>query len=346
MDFLRPAFEDAVAAFVEGDVVRVGRFSYTPLDIINLAGPAAYNQAFSDWIWDEWIPTRRDRKDTLLKLGANATRFNDLKQMIASGRSIPFVGSGMSCSTGMPTWGKFLRDTCKQTKGFTVKELDTFLASGDFEGAASGIFGGMPSQLFNERFEGNFTLKSSQVIGGPVQLLPYLFDSTVITTNFDGILEFVYGSAEKPFQVTLYGMSIADFRKKVTLGSRCLLKLHGDYAASYGRVLLKGEYDDFYCDGCSGRIELSHIFRGGGLLFLGCSLLQDRTMALLKEIADNDENMPRHYAFLPKPPSNKKVIDREHFLAQRNVFPIWYDGAHDTDIESFLVGLMEDLKKL
>ena len=332
--------------WVEGGIVRVGRFFYTGADIIKLAGDEAYKQAFNDWIWQDWIPSRRDRKDTLLKLEANDTRFNDLKQMIASGRSIPFVGSGLSCPTGMPTWGRFLRDTCKQTKGFTVAELDILLTSGDFEGAATRIFGGMPSQLFNERFESNFTIKQRQVIGGPVQLLPYLFDSIVITTNFDGILEFVYGSADKPFQVILHGMSVADFRKKVTLGSRCLLKLHGDYAANYGRVLLKNEYDDFYCKGCSGRIELSHVFRGGGLLFLGCSLWQDRTMALLKEIADSDQNMPRHYAFLPKPASKRKVIDREHFLTERNVFPIWYDGDHDTDIESLLVGLMEDLKRL
>ena len=69
-------------------------------------------------------------------------------------------------------------------------------------------------------------------------------------------------------------------------------------------------------------------------------------MALLKEIADHDPNMPRHYAFLPKPTSKKNVVEREHFLATRNVFPIWYDGDHNTDIESLLVGLMEDLKKL
>src|SRR5204863_7405128 len=123
-----------------------------------------------------------------------------------------------------------------------------------------------------------FTIKRGQIISGAVQLLPYLFDSTVITTNFDGILELAYGSADKAFQFILYGMGVGDFRKKVTLGARCLLKLHGDYAANYGRVLLTNEYDDFYSEGCSGQIELSHIFRGGGLLFLGCSLSQDRTM--------------------------------------------------------------------
>jgi len=346
VDFLRPEFETAIEPWIEGDIIRIGRFAYTAVDIINLAGADAYKQAFNDWILDEWIPTRRDRKEALLRLGENDSRFNDLKQIIASGRSIPFVGSGMSCPTGMPTWTRFLRETCKKTKGLGLKHLDHFMDIGDFEGAATEIFGDMPAQLFDERFESSFTIKQRQFISGPVQLLPYLFESTVITTNFDGVLELVYGSAHKAFQFILYGTGVGDFRKKVTLGARCLLKLHGDYTANYGRVLLKDEYEEFYCEGCSGQIELSHIFRGGGLLFLGCSLWQDRTMSLLKQLADNDRNMPRHYAFLLKPGSKKRIIEREHFLTERNVFPIWYDGDHDADIESLLVGLMEDLKKL
>lgn len=68
-------------------------------------------------------------------------------------------------------------------------------------------------------------------------------------------------------------------------------------------------------------------------------------MVLLKEIADSDRNMPRHYAFLKMPESPNKMRMREHFLSERNIFPIWYDGEHDADIEALLVGLMEELNK-
>src|SRR5258708_5880086 len=191
MEFLRPEFEEAIAPIVDGDLVKIGPFAYTGAEVIKLAGDEAYKQAFNAWIWDDWIPIRRERKDEILKLNSNETRFNDLKQMIASSRAMPFVGSGMSCPTGMPTWAKFLRDTCKQTKGLTVKDLNFLLLCGDFETAASKIFGAMPPQLFTERFEGNFTIKPSQIVGGAVRLLPFLFESVVITTNFDGILESV-----------------------------------------------------------------------------------------------------------------------------------------------------------
>jgi hypothetical protein len=123
MDFLRPEFEEAIIPFVEGDVLRIGRFAYTAPDVLRLAGEDAYTQAFNDWIWEEWIPTRRDRRDELLKLNANATRYEELRKMIASGRAIPFVGSGMSQPSGMPTWASFLRTTCKQTRGLKVKDL-------------------------------------------------------------------------------------------------------------------------------------------------------------------------------------------------------------------------------
>lgn len=346
MEFLRPEFESAIEPLVEGEVVRVGRFAYTAADILTLAGEEAYKQAFGDWIWDEWVPTRRERKDELLKLNSNEGRYEELKKMIASSGAIPFVGSGMSAPTGMPTWARFLRETCKRTKGFKVAQLEACLAAGDFEEAASRIFIAMPPQLFNECFESNFAIKPSQIINGAVRLLPLLFESIVITTNFDGILEHVYTRGGKAFHEILYGMAVGDFRKKNVTGSRCLLKLHGNYNVTHGRVLLKDEYDGFYMPTCNGREELSLIFRRGGLVFLGCSLWQDRTMALLKETADADKNMPRHSAFLQRPKTAKKIVEREHFLTERNVFPIWYDGDHNTDIEALLVGLMEDLNKL
>ncbi|HRF05241.1 SIR2 family protein [Accumulibacter sp.] len=346
MDFLRPQFESSIEPLVQGDVVQVGRFGYTGADILKLAGEDAYKQAFGDWVWDEWVPTRRERKDELLKLDSNEGRFNELKKMIASSRAIPFVGSGMSAPTGLPTWGTFLRETCKRTKGFKVAELECCLAAGNFDEAASRIFGAMPSQLFHERFESSFMIKPTQPIDGPVRLLPFLFDSIVITTNFDGILEDVYKDHGKAFQAILHGLDVGDVRKRTVVGSRCLLKLHGNYNASHGRVLLKDEYDAFYEAGCSGREELALVFRRGGMVFLGCSLAQDRTMALLKEVADADKNMPRHYSLLQRPKAAKKVVEREHFLTERNIFPIWYDGDHSTDVEALLVGLMEELEKL
>lgn len=345
MDFLRPQFEASIEPFVDGGVVQVGRFEYTGSDILKLAGEEAYKQAFGDWKWEEWVPTRRERTNEILQLDSNSRRFFELKTIIASGGAIPFVGSGMSAPTGLPTWGKFLRDTCRRARGFNVDDLEACLVDGNYEEAASRIFDGMPPQLFNECFESNFTIKPAQPIDGAVRLLPFLFESIVITTNFDPILEKVYDSGEKAFQEILHGTAVGEFRRMYNNGSRCLLKLHGKHDVTQGRVLLRDEYDGFYSTGSDGREELSFIFRRGGLFFLGCSLCQDRTMVLLKEIADADKNMPRHFALLQRP-EEEMLLEREHYLTERNIFPIWYDGDHSSDVEALLVGLMEDLNKL
>jgi hypothetical protein len=290
MDILRPEFEASIEPFIEDGVVRVGRFSYTAAEILSSAGAEAYQEALGDWIWDEWVPFRRERTNEILEFGSNNSRFFELKTIIESGGAIPFVGSGMSVPTGMPTWGAFLRKACARASGLTVAELESCLAAGEYEEAASRIRDGMPPRLFNECFESNFTIQPTQTIDGAVRLLPFLFESIIITTNFDPILENVYKSMDKAFQEILHGTAVSEFRRKHLNGTRCLLKLHGKHDLSQGRVLLKAEYDEFYQPESNGRQELSLIFRRGGLFFLGCSLNQDRTMVLLKEIADADRN--------------------------------------------------------
>jgi hypothetical protein len=345
MDFLRPQFLASIEPFIEDGVVRISRFAYTAADILSFAGDDAFQQAMGDWIWEEWVPFRRERANEILEFGSNSRRFAELKTMIESGGAIPFVGSGMSVPTGMPTWRAFLRETCARARGLSVADLETCLAAGEYEEAASRILNGMPPRLFNWCFESNFTIQPTHSIDGAVRLLPFLFESIVITTNFDPILENVYKSMDKAFQEILHGTAVSEFRRKQLNGTRCLLKLHGKHDVSQGRVLLKEEYDEFYQPESNGREELSLIFRRGGLFFLGCSLYQDRTMVLLKEIADADRNMPRHFALLSSP-GEENLVEREHFLTERNIFPIWYDGDHSTDVEALLVALMHDLGKL
>ena len=78
------------------------------------------------------------------------------------------------------------------------------------------------------------------------------------------------------------------------------------------------------------------------MLFLGCSLGRDRTVGLIEEVSRTDAHMPNHYAFLQKPTSESDLIDREDFLTERGIFPIWYDLPHDDAIMALLDGLHLD----
>jgi len=346
MKFLKQQFEEALEARIDSDGrVNVGRYSFEAVEILNLAGDA-YETTFHDWLWEDWLPIRTDRLAELLTLKFNESRFGELRNAIGKGCVVPFVGSGMSVPSGLPTWTEFLKKLRKIQSALDCHAFRKMLSAGDFEGIASELFRGMPQQLFEERIEATFGISDVSLVTGPIHFLPLLFDSTIVTTNYDDLLEKLFAEHATTFQDILYGPRIAQYRRRGPAGTRRLLKLHGNYRDPETRVLTREEYDEFYRNGCPGREELSLLFRGHSLLFLGCSLKNDRTMSLLHETAMADRGMPRHYALLSMPRSPNGLRSREHFLTERSIFPIWYDGDHNEDIETFLVGVLEYLKKL
>ncbi|WP_423152507.1 SIR2 family protein, partial [Pseudomonas viridiflava] len=90
-------------------------------------------------------------------------------------------------------------------------------------------------------------------------------------------------------------------------GSNYLLKLHGGIDEPRNRVLTLDEYNAGY--GASG-IDydfpipslLKKIFGSFSVVFMGCSLISDRYLSVLKELyGSHQEYMPRHFAILNTP---------------------------------------------
>ena len=217
--------------------------------------------------------------------------------------------------------------------------------NGQFEAAASALLSKMPVHLFNERLEQTFRCPAEDDVIGAVRLIPEVFSETIVTTNFDDILENVHRFAQLPLDEVLNGSLIAQFRQMRGRGRRCLLKIHGHYENPMGRVLTTEEYDAAYGIGCLARVELENIFRTEPLLYMGCSLQEDRTMLLLREVVVTDGGAPRKYAFMQRPVSKATWIEREHFLTERKIFTIWYEGDHDQSVEALLFGLHQAIAK-
>ena len=97
--------------------------------------------------------------------------------------------------------------------------------------------------------------------------------------------------------------------------------------------------------GCGQKPETPQ-FRTHSLLFVGCSLNPDRTVGLLAEVAKLDPGMPKHYAFLQYPNNSDVLREREHFLIERDIFPIWYPGDHDESIQALFVGMLRHVGTL
>lgn len=338
MDFLKPLYDEELNS--EGDVEIVGSL-FARSHILGELEPQTYTLTFAEWV-EERKTNLTQKADEILAQYDNGNRFEQLKRSLKAGAAMPFVGAGLSVPSGYPGWTAFFYQLCEEShvdKG----EIARLLGAGDYEQAAQVLHDDLGAALFNENLEGVFS--SEKEIFGAMHYLPLLFPaSTVITTNYDRLLERVYKGVEQGFDVVKYGNSLNEVVRLMTNGSRMLLKLHGECDQVADRVLLEVEYDGAYSDDSMVSNFFNRVLFAKSLLFLGCSLCADRTIKNMISLVEQykPETLPRHYAFLELKVDADRIA-RKKKLAAANIFPIWYpEGEHDESIEALFVKLMED----
>lgn len=293
----------------------------------------------------------QDEKARILntdQFSRNLARFEELKRSCLRGFVIPFVGAGMSKSAGCPEWKDYLLNLCDDAHLDAVAMRIRLEENGDYEGVMNDLVTALGENRFNLDFERDF--KTPEEIEGAVTLLPELFDSCAITTNFDRVLEKAYENGGRSFieKVTGRGQANAFFRA-IPAGDRYLLKLHGNLDNAAERVLNKAEYDTAY--GNDGNIHfdcplpklLKRLFTSYSFLFLGCSLAADRTIQTFMRVAqlEGQDTLPHHYALLPCPADKAKWDVLDQRLADAHISPLWYpDGEHD-HVEQILLLLRD-----
>ena len=341
--FLERWFEDQLRFRLpdgtDGESASIGGAVFSPIEVLREF--KATDQEFDNWLNEEWKPGQYELRQEILSYSANAARYFDLKRAVGREQVVPLVGSGMSVPSGLPTWAKFLKKVGEFAQ-CDLSELKRLICSSAFEEAADLLSTSMDPRLFAERVEHDLRITNPDVINGPVCLLPGLFPKLVITTNLDNVLEDLYQLCDLRFGHTLSGSGLAEYRRLNDSKERFLLKLHGDCLNQTGRVLLSNEYDEAYALNSLPREELTLLYRRYSLLFLGCSLGPDRTVSLVQQVAGDDENIPKHYAFLTKPDNDEARRVRENALAQGGIYPIWYDFPHNEAIMALLDGLYSD----
>jgi hypothetical protein len=282
---------------------------------------------------------------TLLSLGDNAENVRQLVvHLVSPGGIVPFVGAGLSAPFNFPLWTSFLMD--QASKIGQKKTVKTMLDSGKYEEAAELIETERTPTVFHQAMRGAFgkhKLPTEPIRVGAISLLPALSDGPVLTTNFDGLLEAVYG-----FENVIEGAQADRIASLMNERKRGLLKMHGSFDERSSRVLTKTEYDLHY--GASGGVIdaqkplprlLAHILTGHRLLFVGCSLNGDRTVLTLREVARRSPET-YHFAIVEMPRSTKMQIARGKQLGAAGILPIWYPaGEHDT-VELILDHLVQE----
>ena len=278
---------------------------------------------------DEFEQWKISNRNELLSINSSKDNFNQLVEIVRKRKIVPFIGSGLSAPMGLPTWVKYLLDLANELM-IEEKILD-YVNKNEFEEAAQFISENIGEINFNSRVDSKFVMVSPK-IKGIINLLPKLTNGTIVTTNFDKLIEKVFTNHGKPLTI-IHGKDNREFHRYFARGDDCLLKLHGSVYDTNLRVFTKSEYESAYIDD-SGNIDfqkplpenLSKIYKNATLLFLGCSLENDRTMQLFKTIMNQESEIkiPRHYAFLSSPEKSEDLIQKENFLREHSILPIWY----------------------
>ncbi|MGE8721934.1 SIR2 family protein [Leptospira terpstrae] len=341
MEHLRnKCYSELSADIDENGNVNIVDFLFTPDKILEELEPEGYSEYFNDWLEKRRLEML-SKGEEILSFHNNRSRFSALKSAYKSGSVIPFVGAGLSISSGYPGWTDFLLDIRSETR-IQKEEIESLFDEGKYEEAAQKISDGLPDGGLDEILENIFGLNNE--LNGSVQMLPYVFEGSAVTTNFDNVLKRCYENANRPFSEVLLGSHAVDLPKQVGRGERVLVKLHGKANSRIGRVLTSSEYQEQY----EGIIKLSDVISALStrtLLFMGCSLTTDRTFLALCDLKASKslENLVRHYALVPLKNGEDRIARRD-LLAKANIFPIWYkeEDGHELCLEAIFYMLLED----
>ncbi len=248
-----------------------------------------------------------------------------LTQAVRSRKCILFVGSGLSCAAGYPSWGEMvlrLVDEARQIPGAKVQGLEELIEKKDWftlaEFARTTLtpfdYGEILKEMFGETGQPSRTH----------ELIARTDFRGIITTNFDRLLEIhitrVRNSMPSIFTTKgIDAMAVALFTPELFI-----YKMHGDMLEPHSIVLTASDYDEMILFSPHTRSFLHGAMLNYTLLFVGYSLSDPDFQLVLRELSLMFQNrVPKHYALIP----NCGDFAKEHLLRRLNVEAISYDPA-------------------
>ena len=341
MDYLQRLFNRELDE--EGEI-EILNCTFDRSDILRTMNSQTYNAAFNEWKLQRATNLIERGQEILNLLDDNRDWFDNLKNLFKRGRVIPFIGAGMSMPSGFLGWRSFLESM--QQEILNENEIATFtslLDEGKYEDAAQ-YLADREVDYLQEKLNNKFGKELPfDKIEGVICRLPDFFNGHIVTTNYDLLIDTVLREKDISFHVA-NGLHTRGLMRTLADNERVLLKLHGIYDARKNRIITTADYQWHY-ESINIVPQCIRDLCSNTLLFLGCSLSVDRTIEVMRSIKEDQggDDTVRHYAFL----SNENLSDEDRKVRRRelqkaNIFPIWYDGDHDEDIEALLELLADD----
>jgi hypothetical protein len=128
-------------------------------------------------------------------------------------------------------------------------------------------------------------------------------------------------------------------------GKITVIKLHGSIGTPASCILSKAQYAAAYgIDAIDLALPipqaLDYYFRNSSLLFLGCSLNQDRTVQVFEAIKARAKadlaDLPQHFSIEQCPADEVGLIQRNEYLLRLGITPIWFPAGEFDFVEGIL----------
>lgn len=275
----------------------------------------------------------------------NICVYNEIKENLSN--LVPFVGAGLT-QFAYHSWdGALMELAGKITNKADSRHVRGLIKSRDYMDAAQQLEDlRTPSNLARDIAHlfsaDHLTAKMDELPKQAVSLLPLLFKGLVLTTNFDETLETVYKEYGYPFQRVsdpIHQELLEQFlRNQNTCG---LFKMHGTVTGNLIEyrdiVFTSAQYDLHYKKGSPLISALKACFEKRLMFFLGCSLEDDRTMDVLKEVIVQGVN---HYTIIGCKRSKKDEKIRE--LGDKSIRAILYEQGRHEAVRVILEHLLEE----
>ncbi len=325
-------------------------YGYPISEVLYWADRDAYLDELDHWEGRQQID-QHEVATAFIKDSDQQAVFLDLVDAVRFGRIAPFVGAGLSKACGYPMWGEALRKIAQKLNGLEVQNIEPLMEQYDYLQAAQ-VLHDASAQQVQHFIKTEFRQRGA--IHGPVRLLPEFSNGCIVTTNFDTVIEDLFRDRGQPLDGYMHGTQAGNnFVQRLLRGERCILKLHGDAGQANTHVFTQAQYQAAY-GGASGELfafqnqlprALRQIFISHSLLFLGCSLEQDKTLDLFKFVVDEAAfEIPDHFALLNEPATPQERARKETRLLQLKIRPLWYAthvGADDNPDHSLLEQILK-----
>lgn len=267
----------------------------------------------------------------------NEERLDQLVSCLLDDSVVPFIGAGVSVAGGFPTWKDHLRQQGK-TAGINATIIEDYLAQGEFEAVIETIEAKCGADVFAQEIRDVFSKTGS--LEAITLLISELFPDTLITTNYDRLIEQCFDVGPGDEVQVINGTSAMETPDPAKI---TVIKLHGDIGNPKRCILGKKQYDAAYGETNLDLARpipklLSYYFRTSNLLFIGCSLNNDRTMEVFKAVKEElgDGDRPEHFSIEQAPETEEDLVNRNAVLLDLGIVPIWFPKGEYDKVEAIL----------